>query len=102
MERPHRLASVLYGLSTDAGMGMPCVRAYSISSGRVMPHSRAGATTRMSGFSARADTSIRTWSLPLPVQPWAMMPAFSNSAISTSFCVMSGRPSAVASGYLPS
>ena len=31
----------------------------------------AGAMTSMSGASARADTSKRTWSLPLPVHPWA-------------------------------
>jgi len=48
---------------------------------------------------ARADTSMRTWSLPFPVQPCAMAVAFSMCAISTSFFAMSGRPSAVARGY---
>ena len=77
---------------------MPWVRAYSISSGRVMPHTRAGATTSIEGLSARAETSMRTWSFPLPVQPWAIDPASSISAISTSFRAIRGRPSAVASG----
>ncbi len=45
---------------------------------------------------------MRTWSLPLPVQPWAIVPASSISAISTSLRAISGRPSAVASGYCPS
>ena len=44
---------MLYGLSTVAGTGMPRVRAYSISSGRVMPQSRAGAITVSVGLSAR-------------------------------------------------
>ena len=35
-------------------------------SSRVIPHDRTGAITSRSGFSARVDTSKRTWSLPLP------------------------------------
>ncbi len=56
-----------------------------------MPHSRAGAITLIAGSMARADTSMRTWSLPLPVQPCAMAAAFSMCAISTSFFAISGR-----------
>ena len=81
---------------------MPRSRAYSISAGRDMPHSRAGPMTRMARFNARADTSIRTWSLPLPVHPWAIAAADSISAISTRRLAIRGRPSAVASGYCPS
>ena len=60
MERPHRFESVLNGLWTVAGTATPRARAYSISSGRVMPQSRAGAMTRIVGLSARAVTSNRT------------------------------------------
>jgi hypothetical protein len=46
-------------------------------------------------------TSKRTWSLPLPVEPWAMWVAPTSRAASTSFLAIKGRPSAVKSGYLP-
>ena len=46
--------------------------------------------------------SMRTWSLPLPVQPWATAVAPYLCAVSTSFLAMSGRPIAVLSGYLSS
>ena len=36
-----------------------------------MFHSRAGPSTVMDGSRQRTDTSMRTWSLPLAVQPWA-------------------------------
>src|SRR6478752_296642 len=36
-----------------------------------MPQSRTGASTARSGASAATAVSNRTWSLPLPVQPWA-------------------------------
>ncbi len=72
--------------------------AYAISSSRVMPHSRAGATTLIAGASAAALTSNRTWSFPLPVQPCAMPDAPSSSAMRTRCFAMSGLPSAVASG----
>ena len=64
----------------------------------ILPALQAGAMTRTPGISARADTSMRTWSLPLPVQPWAMNGVPSMPAISTTFFAMSGRPSAVARG----
>ncbi len=40
-----------------------------------MPESRTGASTLRSGASAPMPTSNRTWSLPLPVQPWATIEA---------------------------
>ena len=40
------------------------------------------------------DTSMRTWSLPLAVQPWAMYLAPHWWANSTIFLEMSGRDSA--------
>ena len=46
--------------------------------------------------------SMRTWSLPLPVQPWATAVAPYLCAVSTSFLAISGRPMAVESGYLSS
>src|ERR1700693_4290230 len=78
---------------------MPYLAAYSISSSRFMPHSRTGATTSRSGARAAVVTSNRTWSLPLPVQPCAMAVAPSRRATSTIIAAISGRPSAVASGY---
>jgi len=86
-------------LGTAAGTGIPCCLANAILPSRVMPDSRAGAMTRTPGMSARAETSMRTWSLPLPVQPWAMAFAPSMPAISMSVFAISGRPRAVASGY---
>ena len=54
------------------------------------------------GSRARTPMSMRTWSLPLPVQPWATAVAPYLCAVSTSFLAMSGRPIAVLSGYLSS
>ena len=63
-----------------------------------MSQSRTGATMRSSGASACTETSMRTWSFPLPVQPWATAVAPSARATSTSSRAISGRESAVASG----
>ena len=52
----------------------------------------------MSGASAVSDTSNRTWSLPLPVQPCATASAPVSRATSTSICEISGRDSAETSG----
>ena len=90
---------MLYGLAVVTGTGMLRTRAYSISSARVMPQMRAGAMTVIVASSARADTSRRTWSLSFPVQPCAITVAPSIRATSTRCLAMSGRPSAVASGY---
>jgi hypothetical protein len=40
--------------------------------------------------------SIRTWSLPLPVQPWAIVSQPLRRAYSTASSAISGRPSALA------
>ncbi len=71
-------------------------------SSRVKPHTRTGASTSRSGASARTDTSKRTWSLPLPVQPWATESAPNSRAASTRCLAITGRDSADTSGYLPS
>ena len=54
-------------------------------------HSRHGAITPSSGASAAYVSSNRTWSLPLPVAPWATPSAPSRRAISTWARAMSGR-----------
>ena len=53
----------------------------------------------MSGANRLMVSSNRTWSLPLPVQPWAMASAPSALAISTSFLAMMGLAKAVPSRY---
>ena len=58
--------------------------------------------TCKSGASAAAVSSKRTWSLPLPVAPWAMASAFSFFAISTMRLAMSGRAMLVPRKYWPS
>src|SRR5215212_6972955 len=66
-----------------------------------MFQSRTGATTVRSGAMEAVVTSKRTWSLPFPVEPCATCVAPTSRAASTSFFAMSGRPSAVKSGYFP-
>jgi hypothetical protein len=63
-----------------------------------MTHSRTGAMIFRSGASAPIETSNRTWSLPLPVQPWAIALAPSSRATWTRCIAISGRARAVASG----
>ena len=46
------------------------------------------------------EDSKRTWSLPLPVQPWATYLAPNWWATATRCFAMSGRDSALTSGYL--
>src|SRR5918998_466568 len=51
-ERPHRLSSIEYGaLSVPPLTGIPCLRAYAISSSRPIAHERTGAITFSSGAS---------------------------------------------------
>jgi hypothetical protein len=52
----------------------------------------------ISGSSAMTVASIRTWSFPLPVQPWAIVSQPLRCAYSTASFAISGRPSAVKSG----
>ncbi len=77
---------------------MPLARAYSISSSRPIRQARTGAITLSSGASVAIVVSIRTWSLPLPVQPWAIVSQPVWRAYSTASLAISGRPSAVKSG----
>ena len=78
--------------------GMPCWRAYSISASRPICHERTGAITFSSGASVATVASMRTWSLPLPVQPWAIVSQPVLRAYSTASLAIRGRPSAVKSG----
>ena len=77
---------------------MPFLRAYSISSSRPICQPRTGAITLSSGASVAIVASIRTWSLPLPVQPWAIVSQPERRAYSTASLAISGRPRAVKSG----
>ena len=52
----------------------------------------------IAGSSAITVDSMRTWSLPLPVQPWAIVSQPASRAYSTASLAISGRPSAVNSG----
>ena len=79
-------------------MGMSKRAAYSIESARVMPQFRTGATTSRSGARALVATSKRTWSLPLPVQPWATASAPWARATATRCFTITGRESADTSG----
>ena len=98
-ERPQMLSSIEYGGdSVPPLIGMPFLRAYSISSWRPICQSRTGAMIFSSGASAATVPSIRTWSLPLPVQPWAIVSQPVSRATSTAIFAISGRPSAVNSG----
>jgi hypothetical protein len=72
--------------------------ANAIALSRVMPESRTGAVTVMSGARAAMPTSKRTWSLPLPVHPWLMMFAPNFRAASTMCLTIVGRDSAETSG----
>ena len=69
--RPHMFSSIEYSFSFVAAIGMSHLAARSMQSARVRPHTRTGASTSRSGARMRDDTSKRTWSLPLPVQPCA-------------------------------
>src|SRR5205085_71120 len=67
--RPHMFSSIEYSFSFDAEIGISHLSASSMQSARVSPHTRTGAMTARSGARMRDETSNRTWSLPLPVQP---------------------------------
>ena len=98
-ERPQRLSSIEYGADSVPPLtGIPCLRAYAISSSRPIAHERTGAITFSSGASVATVPSMRTWSLPLPVQPWAIVSQPVLRAYSTASLAISGRPSEVNSG----
>ena len=69
---------------------------------RVSARSRTGEMQSMSGAIDVIETSKRTWSLPLPVQPWATVVAPNSRAAFTRCLVMTGRDRADTRGYLPS
>ena len=72
--------------------------AYEMASGRLMAESLTGARISSSGARAPQLTSNRTWSLPLPVQPWATADAPLRRASSTRSWAISGRDRAETSG----
>src|SRR5674536_21286 len=97
--RPQTFWSMEYGEDLVTSIGSACSAANAIALSRVMPESRTGASTRRSGASAPKPTSKRTWSLPLPVQPWASALAPYRRAASTMCLTITGRDSAETSGY---
>ena len=101
MARPHTFSSIEYGDALVASTGMPCAWAYSISELRVVRFQlRTGPRMSSVGSSALHSSSKRTWSLPLPVQPWATATAPSFWATLTRWRQMAGRDRALSSGYL--
>ena len=77
-----------------------CASAYSISSSLDFnSHSLQGAMIGISGAKALIDNSKRTWSFPLPVQPWQIASASSLIAISTNPLAIKGRAIEVPSIY---
>ena len=96
--RPHTFWSIEYGDFLVVAIGRPRSSAKAMALSRVMPESRTGARTCRSGPSAPMPTSKRTWSLPLPVQPWATIEAPWYFAAATRCLTISGRDSAETSG----
>src|SRR4051794_16037613 len=76
--------------------------ANAIAFSRGMASSRIGASTSRSGASTANETSKRTWSLPLPVHPWATVDASTSRATSITSSAMHGRASPDTIGYFPS
>ena len=100
--RPKRFSSIENGAAWVAWTGIPLSSAYSISSSRVQIRSRSGAITCRPGSVALNESSKRSWSFPLPVQPCTTASAPSSTASSATACAITGRESAETSGYLPS
>ena len=57
-----------------------------------------GAIEVSSGEIAATDASKRTWSFPLPVQPWATVSAPSSLAVFARYFAISGRDNAETNG----
>ena len=91
MARPHTFWSIEKGLCFVVAIGRPLRSAYSIALSRVSARSRTGAMHFSSGASEVIETSKRTWSLPLPVQPWATVLAPCFFAALTRCLVITGR-----------
>ncbi len=96
--RPHRFWSIEYGERDVTLIGSSFSAANAIALSRVMPESRTGASTETSGARLARPTSKRTWSLPLPVQPWATRVAPRSRATRARCITISGRDSADTSG----
>ena len=97
--RPQTFWSIEYGERLLTSIGSERSSAHWIAFSRVQAKSRTGAITSRSGASAPTPTSKRTWSLPLPVQPWATVEAPWARAASARCLTISGRDSAETSGY---
>ena len=102
MARPHTFWSMEKGLCFVVSIGRLCFSAYSIATSRVRARSRTGEMQSMSGAIEVIATSKRTWSLPLPVHPWATVEAPNWRAALTRCLAITGREIAETSGYLPS
>src|SRR5262249_39512394 len=76
--------------------------ANAIAFSRGIVSSRIGASTFRSGASTANETSKRTWSLPLPVQPCATVDAPTSRATAITSSAMQGRARPDTIGYLPS
>ena len=87
-----------YGDLDVTSIGRPLPAANAIALSRVMPESRTGARTLMSGARAAIPASNRTWSLPLPVHPCDSIEAPLSRATRTRWSTISGRDSAETSG----
>ena len=96
--RPHTFWSIENGLFFVVAIGSFLRSAYSIARSRVSARSRTGAMHLSSGASEVMETSKRTWSLPLPVQPWATVVAPNSLAARTRCLVMTGREMAETTG----
>ena len=97
--RPKTFWSIEYGFFLVVSIGRLCASAYSIALVRVSARSRTGAIQVSSGANEVMPTSKRTWSLPLPVQPWPTMVAPCFRAALTRCLTIRGRLSAETSGY---
>ena len=102
MARPHTFWSMEYGDFSVWVIGSLCSLANAISTSRVSDRSRIGLIALRVGSMDEMETSKRTWSLPLPVQPWEMVSAPNWWAARTRCLEISGREMAETSGYTPS
>ena len=98
MARPHTFWSMENGLFSVCTIGSLCSLAKAISTSRVRDRSRIGLMAFSVGSMEAMETSKRTWSLPLPVQPWEMVSAPNWWAARTRCLEISGREMAETSG----
>ena len=96
--RPHTFWSIENGFFLVVTIGRSLRSAYSMAFSRVRARSRTGAMHFRSGPRVWMETSKRTWSLPLPVQPCATVEAPNWRAAATRWREMTGREIAETSG----